>query len=120
MSNNFQWLHDLLPSFVENARIITYGYDARTHGSGHMTIQLPYDHAITFVTRLCTFRRDTQVRVAYTGQYVELADESEQTEQRPIVFLAHSLGGILVKSVSTASCDPPLVTTDGVIGSYTL
>ncbi|KAJ5175660.1 uncharacterized protein N7482_001537 [Penicillium canariense] len=79
-SNQINWLRDLLPSDIPNARILTYGYDARTHGTNDLTAQFLYEHAITFLGKLCIFRRNTKAK------------------KRPIIFLAHSLGGILVKS----------------------
>jgi alpha-beta hydrolase superfamily lysophospholipase len=83
--NNILWLQDLLPKKVSQARIITYGYDSRTHSSEHLTRQTLYGHATNFVSRLSLYREETE------------------TERRPIIFIAHSLGGIIVKSVSIFS-----------------
>jgi hypothetical protein len=74
------WLRDLLPAKIPNARIFSWGYDANTHGKKPLTSMYLYDHARELVSDLSLERRLTN------------------TTQRPIVFVAHSLGGIVVKS----------------------
>ncbi|PVF90833.1 hypothetical protein CPB86DRAFT_551855, partial [Serendipita vermifera] len=71
------WLKDLLPLDIPNARILTYGYDSDTRRFTHTSTQSIFQHAETFVADL------TQVRSA--------------NPERPIIFLAHSLGGIILK-----------------------
>ena len=65
-------------------RVWTWGYDSRTHTKSHhdhLTIKKLYDHGRELVQELDGERR---------------ADDSYQ---RPIIFVAHSLGGIVVKNV---------------------
>lgn len=78
-ANGVHWLRDLLPNDIQNARIFCWGYDANTHGK-RLNCQYLYDHAIALVSDLWLERE-------LTG-----------TTRRPIIFVAHSLGGIIVKS----------------------
>ncbi|KAF2198403.1 hypothetical protein GQ43DRAFT_163670 [Delitschia confertaspora ATCC 74209] len=78
-ANNVHWLRTLLPTDISNARIFCWGYDANTHGD-RLSHQYLYDHAMQLVMDLCLERKRTN------------------TTKRPILFVAHSLGGIIVKS----------------------
>ncbi|MCJ1430387.1 hypothetical protein MMC29_008305 [Sticta canariensis] len=78
--NEVNWLRDFLPSDVPRARILTWGYDANTHSTSQISCQYLYDHARTLISDLCLKRRLTK------------------SQTRAIVFIAHSLGGIVVKS----------------------
>ncbi|KAG9240336.1 tetratricopeptide repeat domain protein [Calycina marina] len=74
------WLRDLLPKDVPVARVLTFGYDASAssfYSAGYAeTIQ---KHAHTLVASL-------------------QADRSiEGCDHRPIIFICHGLGGVLVK-----------------------
>lgn len=94
--NGVFWLRDELPKIITNSRILTWGYDARTHGSTPLSCQTLFDHAISLIADLSLERRRTK------------------TDERPIVFLAHSIGGIIVKSVTltlTLVGDNPLTPT---------
>lgn len=69
-------------------RVWTWGYDSRTHTNSHhdhLTIKKLYDHGRELVQDLDGERRTD-------GSY-----------QRPIIFVAHSLGGIVVKIVSLSA-----------------
>ena len=80
-ANGVFWLQDLLPRKIPNARIMSWGHDANTHSTSPLSVQYIHDHATTLVSDLVLERR------------------MSQTERRPIIFLAHSLGGIVVKEV---------------------
>ncbi|KAJ0100671.1 hypothetical protein J7T55_011185 [Diaporthe amygdali] len=74
------WLRDLLPADIPHARIMCWGYDANTHDSSRVSCQYLYDHARSLVSDLCRKRTLTY-------------------SSRPqIIFIAHSLGGIIVKN----------------------
>ncbi|KAF2793083.1 hypothetical protein K505DRAFT_325724, partial [Melanomma pulvis-pyrius CBS 109.77] len=74
---NTMWLQDLLPSKLTSARIMTFGYNADVVGN-FSTLQVR-DHS----RKLLSLLRDKR--------------SSEAETIRPIVFLCHSLGGIIVK-----------------------
>lgn len=71
------WFKTLLPKDLPTARIMTYGYDADvlhlTRVAGQNTIR---EHAKTLINDLSALRTDT------VG--------------RPIIFVVHSLGGLVI------------------------
>ncbi|KAF8535741.1 hypothetical protein BDD12DRAFT_891916 [Trichophaea hybrida] len=73
---NQMWLKDLLPHDVQNIRIMSYGYDSSLLGDGKADNRL-LDHQRLFI------------------QDSENARSSVKTN-RPIIFIGHSLGGILI------------------------
>ncbi|KXX73725.1 Protein SERAC1 [Madurella mycetomatis] len=76
------WLRDLLPGKLPHARIMTFQYDAKIMGNEN-----PYG----VVDNAEKLLRDVR-------------DHREEDPRRPIVFIGHSLGGIIIKSaISTAN-----------------
>ncbi|RYP23166.1 hypothetical protein DL765_001251 [Monosporascus sp. GIB2] len=90
--NGVFWPADLLPTSLRDARanILVYGYNAdvysKKHGS-HPSDNFIYLHAQTLVTSLTHYRKD------------------EQTAHNPIIWVCHSLGGILTKRALLYSND---------------
>jgi hypothetical protein len=80
-SENVLWPKDLLPKDFPAARIYSFGYKVNAWADS----QPPVFDAIAqdLLSSLAAARSD------------------EATRNRPIVFIAHSLGGLLVKAVST-------------------
>jgi hypothetical protein len=74
------WPRDLLPEDCPNARILTYGYDTKItkYTSGSTNKNSVFSHSKDFLFAL--------------GR--------SHTKDRPLIFLAHSLGGIVVKEVT--------------------
>lgn len=81
------WPRDLLPSTVPNARILTYGYDTKIRHTfvGPVSKNNVVDHGWDLLCALEEVRRD---------------DPS-----RPLLFIAHSLGGLIVKIALIKSRD---------------
>ncbi|KFA52172.1 hypothetical protein S40293_00599 [Stachybotrys chartarum IBT 40293] len=72
----FMWIRDSLPKHIDNTRAILYGYESGLHDS--QSFQTIPDLALGLIDQLQTY-----------GWGLAFA--------KPIAFLAHSLGGILLK-----------------------
>ncbi|RPA71338.1 hypothetical protein BJ508DRAFT_315704 [Ascobolus immersus RN42] len=82
------WPYDLLPITVPNARVMTFGYG--NHIGNFITpanTRSVYDIATDLLTALETYRRPHTL------------------QKLPILFVAHSLGGIIVKDLLRQSYD---------------
>jgi hypothetical protein len=80
------WLRDFLPDVFPGARIYTYGYNAKiifSKGTGNI---------IDFASTLLELILDKR-----TGR---------EQQRRPIVFICHSMGGLVVKQVSSHGVPP--------------
>ncbi|MCJ1476720.1 hypothetical protein MMC13_005388 [Lambiella insularis] len=74
------WPKDLLPEALPNCRIFSWGYNADLHTKNpHKSRSTVFDHALTLLSNLTDERMEPK----------EI--------KRPIIFVAHSLGGIVVK-----------------------
>jgi hypothetical protein len=71
------WLRDFAPQDISRARFITYGYNTAVIASNNN--QGVYELARTLLDGLANFRQRTQ------------------TQHRPLLFVCHSLGGIVLK-----------------------
>ncbi|KAK4239627.1 hypothetical protein C8A03DRAFT_42779 [Achaetomium macrosporum] len=86
-NSSVYWPRDPVPAIPPHARVLTYGYDTRvTHSLGHPgNKSTVYEMAWDFLVELEASRR------------------SDAT--RPLLFIAHSLGGILVKEMLRRSAN---------------
>lgn len=73
------WLRDFLPEHVPSARILTYGYDSR----------------------LFKNKSTASIREFSRNLLQALGAARVDIASRPIIFIGHSLGGILIKEVRT-------------------
>jgi protein SERAC1 len=84
------WPEELLSQDIPDARIITYGYDADvvhwTRPAGQNTVR---EHARNLVNDLAAIRQKTPKSVG-----------------RPIIFVAHSLGGLICED-AIFTCNNP-------------
>jgi hypothetical protein len=55
------WLRDFLPKEIPNSRIMSWGYDARTHSFSQIGGKYIYDHGTTLISDLCLKRASTKV-----------------------------------------------------------
>ncbi|KAI0551669.1 hypothetical protein F4679DRAFT_538810 [Xylaria curta] len=85
-SEDFMWLRDFASKFGPTCRVLTYGYDTRILGEDtSMTILA--DQAATFLDQ------------------VTLAREITNCDKRPIIFIGHSLGCLIIKKAMTNAHD---------------
>ena len=79
--NGKLWLRDFLPFHLPyQARVFSYGYDSSTAFSRSVA--------------------DIEVEAAMLLDRLQGKRRTKTEQSRPVVFIAHSLGGILVKKVS--------------------
>ena len=74
------WPEQLLPTDIPNAKIFTYGYNTNVVGG--------------------LFRGPDMNNVSQHANDLLINLKSELRNKKPIIFVAHSMGGILVKDVS--------------------
>ncbi|KAJ3580205.1 hypothetical protein NPX13_g347 [Xylaria arbuscula] len=74
------WIKDFLPTQLPNARIMTYGYSSQVFSIKHLTQRILYSHSKALLAALDSNRQDISAT------------------NRPVIFIAHSLGGLIVKS----------------------
>ena len=90
-NNGVFWPSQLLPKTLGHvrARVLVYGYNADVYAFGGRSATSDYilQHAQTLVMTLDSERFN------------------EDASERPIIFVAHSLGGILVKKALDYSCE---------------
>ncbi|SPJ72661.1 uncharacterized protein FTOL_02390 [Fusarium torulosum] len=89
------WPADLLPEVCENARILTFGYDTKVtkYTSGPTNMNSILSHGKDFLFSL----------------------ERHIVPGRPLIFIAHSLGGILVKEMLALSSTSETIALQGVV-----
>ena len=90
--NGVYWPTDLLPQSLRNAHanVLVYGYNADVYAKRHdrrPSDNFIHQHAQTLVTLLTHYRK------------------SEESTRHPIIWVAHSLGGILAKRALLYSND---------------
>lgn len=81
------WPRDLLPITIPSARVLTYGYDTHIR---HRVGQ--------------AMNKSTVYNIAWDA-LVALESERRMLPSRPLLFVAHSLGGIVVKEMLRRSKD---------------
>lgn len=83
------WPQQLLPRKIPNSRIFTWGYPVKFRDIAQASSATISQHAANLLSNLADARNSPEEKV------------------RPLVFIAHSLGGIVVKRVSVTLMSKP-------------
>ena len=83
------WPKTLLPTYLPTARILTFGYDAYSVRRGAAVTNQMVDHSRDFLNILTSFRHMTL------------------SSTRPLIFVGHSLGGLVCKDSILQSKNSP-------------
>ena len=100
------WLRDLLPRFLPNARIATYSYksdwrqDVKTNlrKCGEQLLNVLYQHRSSEKVSPLIFARCFYMQL--------ILNTPAQEARRPLIFIGHSLGGLVIKQVRFTSYGP--------------
>lgn len=101
---NHMWLRDALPVDLPGVRVWIYGYDTKLAAS--TSFQDLEALASNFRRVLISARRRTSVRLRastslFSATYRLSANRQKAVQPHlPLVFIAHSLGGLVLKEVS--------------------
>lgn len=101
--NQCCWPRDLLSVDIPDARIMTFGYDANVIGSSINTFK---DSAQLLLQHLLLKRDPELVCVSSMNMLKKnlvLSFNPKIPSSRPILFICHSLGGLVTKQVCTPS-----------------
>ena len=103
------WLRDGLPHDLKGARVLVYGYNTNLLES--QTFQNVDDIAIAFSESIRSIRIHNRVSwVVRLWRLIGGSFRQGEVMPRPLVFISHSLGGVILKRVR--SVDPFLTMCD--------
>lgn len=88
------WLRDFLPKEIPKARILSYGYDTKLPGSQSTASMLELSRKLLESVKTV---RNKEVSLRELLHLDRGADFKQN--DRPIIFIGHGLGGIVVKQV---------------------
>lgn len=81
---------------------MTYGYDADTKGPNPLSHDTLYNVAQTMLAHLSSVRENTDVSMTLIPPHdLPSLLTNTKTTTRPIIFIVHSLGGLVLKNVSS-------------------
>ena len=97
------WLRDFLPLAIPNARVMTFGYDARVVDSRSIVGMM--ENANSLLTHLRNYRNSRDLEVCDSFRFSRLNNSKVNSceKTRPLIFIGHSLGGLIIKKVRLIS-----------------
>jgi alpha-beta hydrolase superfamily lysophospholipase len=90
------WILDSLPKLISTARVMIYGFDTKVQGNSS-TRGLA---ALAEELRLSLDLLNENSADQKAGQADDLPSTCNERPACPLVFIAHSLGGIVVREVA--------------------
>jgi hypothetical protein len=90
------WLQDFLPQDFKNIRIMSYGYNSSLGSDSNNGL---LDFRRHLVQQLENARSSDEVYEPPLENPRKLSTEIPKAKNRQIIFVAHSLGGILILQV---------------------
>ena len=94
------WLRDFLSKDCKDCRTMIFGYNSKLRGRGIHSLR---DYVRNFLEELRKARRSPEVFLRSYPRIrniFELIKDDVQEQTRPIIFIGHSVGGVIIAQVS--------------------
>lgn len=98
---------------IQRARILTFGYDGHVAGREQLGSESIQDLANNLLSTIAIERRRSIVSISKFDQNFQLMIYHDK--QRPIIFVMHGFGGIILKAVRDV-CVHNSVLSDSMLG----
>ncbi|KAF8537807.1 hypothetical protein BDD12DRAFT_780041 [Trichophaea hybrida] len=95
------WLRHFLSTEFPGFRVMTYGYNSKLGSAGIHTLP---DYDAGFLYDLVNVRSTPKVESPPSRALYVLSPFCMQERSRPIIFIYHSFGGLIVSKVEFSNC----------------
>ncbi|KEY73045.1 hypothetical protein S7711_06119 [Stachybotrys chartarum IBT 7711] len=100
--NSSFWLHDFLPRDLPSARIFLYGYRSSTFRDTPSIVEIA-DKLLYNLKRLQAHNEEVRISHSKLACIRFLRFQSHLAVSRPLIFICHSFGGLVLKSALTTA-----------------